>query len=144
MESDSSSLQHGKNRKRFDLAKAAMYLSTFPKVKIGAAIIDRSGDVAAVGTNKQKSHTRQAKYDVHRNMDAEDVPHWTHAEMDALIKAKRQNLQDASIYVYRENKKNELAMCRPCKACMAALTDAGIKKIFYTTEYGLVFEEIIA
>ena len=144
METDPSMLlASGKNRKRFDLARAAAKLSTFPKVQIGAAIIDKFGDIVSVGLNKQKSHPRQMQYDVHRPIDTQDIPHFLHAEMDALIKAKRTDLVDASIYVYRENRANGFAMCRPCKACSAALKDAGIKKIFYTTELGFAYEEFI-
>lgn len=138
-----NSLLTARVQKRFALARAAANLSPFPRVKIGAVIIDKSGEVLAVGCNKQKSHPLQAAYNERRELDTPDIPHWIHAEIDALVKARHVNLSGGSIFVYRETRRGELAMSRPCGACMTALRDAGIRRIFYTTSHGFALEELI-
>lgn len=47
------------------------------------------------------------------------------------------------LYVYRQDLKGNLAMCRPCCACMKAIKDLGIKNIYYTTNDGYIHEVIL-
>lgn len=47
---------------------------------------------------------------------------------------------EAVLYLYRENKLGELAMCRPCKECMSFIRACAIKKIYYTTYDGYAEE----
>lgn len=46
------------------------------------------------------------------------------------------------LYVYREDLNDNLAICRPCNACMKAIKDLGIKTIYYTTNEGYVKESL--
>ena len=52
------------------------------------------------------------------------------------------DLSNAAIYVYRVHKNGTLAMSRPCPSCMQLIKDVGIKRVFYTTENGYVYEKI--
>lgn len=52
------------------------------------------------------------------------------------------NFSEVEIYVYRALKSGKRAKARPCAACMCALKDLGLRKIFYTTDDGYC-EEII-
>lgn len=52
-----------------------------------------------------------------------------HAEIAALLPViNKFDLSQAVIYVYRENKLGQLAICRPCKGCMSFIKACGIKK----------------
>ena len=53
-----------------------------------------------------------------------------HAEVDAIIKAKR-DLKNMSILIIRVNKNNQLRYSRPCEHCRMYLEYVGIKKIYF-------------
>lgn len=88
----------------------------------------------------------QKKYNVFRitkeDIGIEQHTNEIHAEMDALHRARHLDLHKASIYVYREDKNGDIAMCKPCGACMRAIEDAGIQNIYYTTPEGYVHLEL--
>lgn len=56
-----------------------------------------------------------------------------HAEVAAIINA-RTDVRGCSIMVARHNSGNS----KPCRACLAAIKAAGIKKLFYTENGELV------
>lgn len=65
-----------------------------------------------------------------------------HAEMSCIMQIKDMDIDfgKVELYVYREDGNGNLAMCRPCAACMKAVDDLGIKKIHYTTYGGFANE----
>lgn len=65
-----------------------------------------------------------------------------HAEISCLLQIKDMDIDFSKInlYIYREDKNGNLAMCRPCKACMKFIDDLGIKHIYYTTDKGFAKE----
>jgi len=130
-----------KQTKYFEVAKAVSATSEF-RAKIGAAIVI-DGVVVSVGTNIRKSHPLQQKYDRFRNEKPEDIPHYLHAEIAAIVRAKDFDLSKAEVFVYRMNGDGNLGMCRPCPACMKALIDHGVKVVAYTTNHGYAVETLI-
>lgn len=62
------------------------------------------------------------------------TPFSIHAEVDAIIKARRP-VKGYSILVVRINNKKELKLSKPCKYCLAYLQHVGISKIFYSLSY---------
>ena len=67
-----------------------------------------------------------------------------HAEMDALRHVDNpDDLVGSTIYVYREHHDGKFGMCRPCKACMAAIKKSGIKTIIYTSRDGICKEVLV-
>lgn len=136
-----------RDHKFFDLAYAAANTSLHPKAKIGAVIVKRN-DVISVGVNKYgKSHPLQKHYNTNRRFFSTEIAksHNIHAELDALIKVKKRDIKGSTIYVSRVpyDSERHLGMCRPCPACMEALRDFEIERIFYTTDEGLAFELIV-
>ena len=132
------------NEKMFKVAKTVSDLSDFPRIQIGA-VVARKHTILAVGTNQVKSHPLQKKYNKERFEKEQDTcQHHIHAEMDALLKVKSvDDLSKASIYVFRRNGNGDLAMSRPCPACMTKIIEMGIKKVYYTTDAGYAFEQLI-
>lgn len=125
----------------FKIAKAVSKTSTFDRIRIGCIIVYKK-EILSAGVNVKKSHPMQKKYNSLRFNCQPEYHHYLHAEMRAIINAGKDNLSGACIYVYREDKRGNLAPSRPCNACMEVIKKYGIKKIFYTTEDGYC-EEVI-
>lgn len=129
-----------KQNKFFLEAKKYFELSTHRKARMGAVIV-HGNKIISTGFNKEKTHPLQQHYNKFRNFKGYHHDH-LHAEIDAIVSTPRlvekKNLQ---IFIYRENKRGGLALCRPCAGCMKALKDYGINKIHYTTNHGYATEE---
>jgi len=88
------------------------------------AILVNGGKIIAAGYNKQRNSTY--------SVDFVKTPYGlsVHAEIDALRKAK--HTEGVDIYVARIDKAGHPRLSRPCQRCAKALSDAGIKNIYYT------------
>lgn len=133
-----------RQQRYFTIAKRNADKSTYlrmnsGKIAIGAAIV-KGNYVVSEGFNKRKTHTFQHTHNK-RTFYLAPVPN-LHAEIDALIYSRYNDLSGCEIFVYREMTDGTLGNCRPCRACMNALKDAGIKHIYYTTEEGYHYERI--
>lgn len=133
----------------FKLARKCSFNSDYSgcgRARIGA-VISYKGTVLAKGFNTDRTHTTQAKYNKwrYRESDNKYLPEKLHAELAALTKIKYLDIDFSKvhIYVYRELRNGELGMARPCKACMAAIKQMGIKNIHYTTDSGYAAERIM-
>jgi dCMP deaminase len=103
------------------------------KQKVGAVIFNKKIIVSKGHNTKQKSikkfHPRFQRF-----------PYSVHAEVDAIINAKR-DLKGFSILVIRINNSNQFRLSKPCNDCMKYLNYAGIKKIYYSvSNYPYVLE----
>ncbi len=110
--------------KYFALARTISKKSkSFPK--LGCVIVQKNKVVSLGFNNREKTHpkckTRENKI---------------HAELHALIGVAAESLKGSHVYVYREYASGELAMSKPCEYCHAALVEAGVKKVFFTTHGG--------
>jgi deoxycytidylate deaminase len=137
-----------KDKRYFNLAKAVSYTSDYPRVHIGSVII-KNKEILAVSANQKKSHPLQQKlnpirFDNHTSQqDIDKCNNYQHAEFSAIIKCKHLDLNGATIYVYREDKYGNLAMCCPCKACLKLIKEVGIKVIYYTSTDGFNRLELV-
>ena len=118
-------------------------MSDYNRVHIGAVAIYKN-QVLSVGYNTNKTHPLQKKYNRYRHMyysSVEPMPK-LHAEMMCLLNIKDMDIDFSKVelYIYREDKNGNLAICRPCRACMKMIDDLGIKKIYYTTDGGFAKE----
>lgn len=123
----------------FQAAKVISQLSQHHRFKVGAVITYKNKLISA-GTNTEKSHPVQKRYDKDRGFPTH---HGCHAEVRAILNGKSDILTGCSIYVYRETKNGRLANSRPCSACVKMIKDYNIKKIYYTTEDGYCEETLI-
>lgn len=95
--------------------------------RLGAVIVDRSKRILASSTNKMtKTHPVQKQWSK-KVSNGKQI--YLHAEIAALVKCRK---QPYAIYVARVLKDDTEAMARPCPVCMAALKEAGVKRIYYT------------
>lgn len=137
-----------RQKRFFTVAQKQSLLSTYArhkgnrsngKICIGSAIV-KGNYVVSTGVNKIKTHTKQLSFNKKHSFIT-PAPR-IHAEIDALIGSRYNDLTGCEVFVYRETADGMIANCRPCPACMGALIAAGIKHLYYTTEDGYFYERI--
>jgi len=107
----------------FDLARKLSKHSCHHKAQLGAVIVKGSQPIG-LGFNKLKTTPKSTHP-------------WRaiHAETAAILNAKT-DISGCDIYIFRENKNGEMAMSKPCTYCHLMLVEAGIRRVYYTTENG--------
>ena len=103
------------------------------KKKVGAVLLRKNKVIATAVNLEKKTHPLQAKFAQKVGL-IEKV--FLHAEIYSLIKA-RENAD--TIVVARVNNQNKLRIAKPCACCSLALEEAGVKKIYYSTDDGFVY-----
>lgn len=120
--------------------------SGFDSYKLGCVIVCGS-TIIAKGHNSEKTNPRQKFYNLrYRNFDTayySNREHSFHAEMAALASipmsvSQQLNWRKTKAYVYRISPglPNQQGLSAPCCACAHALADAGIRQVYFSTEYG--------
>jgi deoxycytidylate deaminase len=106
---------------------------------IGCVIAKGRKQVASGCNTLSKTHPLQSYY---ATLVGKPDAIYLHAEMAAIVEAKSKgvDLTGASVYVFRRGLDGDVKMCRPCRICMRALADAGVKEIIYTTDVGVAKE----
>lgn len=121
-------------------------VSDSKKTHVGC-VITYKNRIVSYGCNSEKTHPMQKKYNQFRHdwWDCAKSSHKLHAEMAALatLDIAEFNSSSIRIYVSRKRKDGCHGMSRPCEACMAAIKDFGIKHIYYTTDDGYAYENIL-
>lgn len=56
-----------------------------------------------------------------------------HAEVDAIIGTRREEMHGANIYVHRLLKNGNAGLAKPCRYCESLLGDIGIKRIYWSS-----------
>lgn len=144
MDNSHSSLM-ARDYKFFEAARKAALESDF-STKVGAIAV-YGNRIIASAFSSQKTNPLQSKYNVYRQFQtncADCLPK-VHAEISLITKLRRiQNIdfKRVKVYVYRVCKIREKGIARPCRACLIALRDAGIRTVYYTTDFGYAQEWI--
>lgn len=128
----------------FTKAKKASEFSTFKRYHVGCVAVYK-GYILSVGFNSNKTHPIQKIYNKER-FSADNTPHSLHAEIAALCLIKNRSDIDWSsveLYIYRENKKGEPRMAKPCASCIAMIKDLGIIDVYYTKDNGYAYYNTI-
>ena len=113
----------------FQLAQKISKHSDHPQHKLGAVIVKKNR-VVSMGFNKNKTHPKSTH-----------IFNRIHAELNAILKAQ-ENIEGASIYIYREQLNGTLGLAKPCKSCQSIIMKAGIISIHYTSYDGYISEEL--
>jgi deoxycytidylate deaminase len=106
------------------------------------AIVAQGSKVLGVGYNRHGWSSKQNGRYSARKMNENCCT--VHAEVDALLKvSNRDDIRGSTVYVVRINKKNELAMSKPCEMCSQILKEHGVKRAFFSISedenaYGVV------
>ncbi len=116
----------------FDLAIETAKSSPSKK-QVGAVLLNRSKVVLTATNLEKKSHPVQARF-AERVGLGEKI--YLHAEIAALVKCRE---ECDTIVVARVNPQHKLRMAKPCPICDLALQEAGITKIYYSTDNGFLY-----
>ena len=100
------------------------------RIKVGAVLVCH-GKPVSVGFNYEKSHPLHTR----------GFRNTIHAEISALLSCDA-DLTGGVCYIYREKADGSLGLSRPCNYCYKQLVQAGIKKIYYSTNSGYAIERI--
>lgn len=106
----------------FRLARIVSYKSKSP-VRIGA-VLTKNRKVVSVGWNDMV----QGHPIMHRRNPLKK----THAELDMILGVRRDDLENATVFIYRDQRNGNLGMCRPCSDCEYLMTRAGIRHVYYS------------
>lgn len=135
---DSHSALMARDYRFFEAARKAALKSDF-KTKVGA-VATFGGRIIASASSSEKTSTLQFRYNKYRDfaVNGSDCLPKLHAEIGLIAKLRKLpniDMKRVSVYVYRVCKSKPFSLARPCAGCMRALRDAGIRSIYYTTEY---------
>lgn len=106
--------------KYFHLAKKISLLSNHHQHKMGCVLVKKNR-VISLAPNKIQTHPK-SKHSY--NM--------LHAEIGAILKADRTDLEGSTAYIYRERKDGTQGMAKPCISCYKMLKEAGVHKVAYS------------
>lgn len=124
----------------FKKAKQISHISTYDRVRIGCIAVYKK-NIIGIGYNQAKTNPMQAKYNIYRHIHT--VNDYIHAEMACLNQIKNLDIDFSKVklFIYREDDKKNLRICKPCGACERAIRDLGIKMVYYTDTNKYVREE---
>lgn len=102
-----------------------------------SACLMKNGKIFSLGFNK---------YIKRDKINNQDIKITIHAEIDALCKCKLGNklVKGLDILIIRIgncSKTSKLRNSRPCNSCINKLSQRGIRKVYYSNEYGEIVYE---
>lgn len=110
----------------------SMALATDSRWRV-ACVLLRKGRIVVRSTNVfGKTHPVQS-----RLADRVGQPYRVslHAELRALLNPKAASCD--TLVVGRVNRQGELCLARPCPVCQLAISESGIKRVYYSTDNGM-------
>lgn len=99
------------------------------KAKLASAIYDRKKLIAYGFNDYLRSHPLQKQYGIN------DDACFVHAEIGAIIAARREDLSGKTMYVARARKiggRWESGLAMPCPGCRKALEDYGFRRVVFS------------
>lgn len=119
-------------------------MSDFHRAPVGCiAVIGNK--VVATGFSQQRTHPMQQHYNRYRDFPyQQNIEAKLHAEIAMLSSFRHFDIpwSKADVYIYRICRSRPHGIAAPCESCAMALADAGIKRVFYTTDDGFEFLKI--
>jgi len=114
------------------LAKRMAQQSNEDRTCHGAVLV-KGGNILNSAHNKW-SYSSFGKRFRHRDRGISTL----HAELAAVLNLDRSVTQGSDIYVVRVNRKGDFKMSKPCPMCETALKHVGVKRVYYTTNEGIL------
>lgn len=106
------------------VAKISGMRSKDPHTQVGACIVDTENKIISIGYNGFPTGCSDDDYPWEKGNDdpiRNKYVYVTHAELNAILNSKANNLKDCTIYV----------TLFPCNECAKAIIQSGIKRIVY-------------
>ena len=117
------------------LQQNALLVDAGRLAKLSAAIVQKNR-IISVGQNSYKSHPFQKRF----GKTTDSI--FLHAETSAIVKAIKEldttDLSNCDLYICRmkrcsRNLNDIYGLAKPCIGCARAITEFGIRNVFYTT-----------
>lgn len=118
-----------RDRSRLALAARTAQRSINSKYSLGAVLVS-SGRVIAASPNRYRNDP--AFIEMEKCSE--------HAE-EAVVRLAGKSAVGSTVYVVRVNRRGEHRMARPCQRCAAMLYRAGVTKVVYSGNDGVVVTE---
>jgi len=116
----------------FEQARNAAANSPYGKIRHGA-VLAKGGSVLNVSFNKDNYNSFGNRF---RDLDRGHAT--VHAELGCILGLSRATTSGSDVYVCRINREGEFRYSKPCGMCHEALKHVGVKRVYYTTNEGLV------
>jgi deoxycytidylate deaminase len=109
----------------------SLALSSLSSHRVGCVLL-RKGRVVSSATNlESKTHPYQSRL---AEQAGEPYRVSLHAEIRALIRAGDKPAD--TLVVGRVNKSGNLCLSKPCAVCQLAISESGVRNIYYSTDSG--------
>ena len=114
-------------------------MSDFKRARVGCVAVI-GNKIVATGFSQQRTHPMQDHYNQFRDFNGQkNVDAKLHSEIAMLSSVQHIDGIDwskADVYIYRLCRSRPHGISKPCEACAAALSDAGVRNVYYTTDEG--------
>ncbi len=120
----------GRISRYLEAARSQAANSEYGKLRHGAVLV-KGGSVIKLAYNKDDFTSYADRF-----RPAGCGPATRHAEASLIAGLSKEQTNGADIFVCRINNQGEFRMSKPCKMCHSIMKSAGIKRVFYTTNYG--------
>lgn len=131
------------DEKLLNLALDIAKCSDYGRCHMGCVVAQKNR-VINTAFNTCKTHPLQKLYNKERFPD-DNTSHYLHAEIHALAPLLNEDIDWSKITVYigrRRKCDGQFGIARPCAGCMKMIKKLGIKKVVYTTDFGMAEERI--
>lgn len=96
------------------------------RCQIGSVLV-KSGRVISFGWNSRKRTPKSAKLGYNWSL---------HAEIDTCLGFSPEEIRDATLYNYREDRQGRRKISKPCPTCEHVLRGLGVRRVYYSTTEG--------
>ena len=96
------------------------------------AFLIKNNDIFKIGWNKKRTHPLTKIHPYHGG----NV--YLHAEVDAILRSRKDELYDYKMLVLRVNRENQLCNSKPCPGCQSLIKQFSLSEIWYSDIEGSI------
>lgn len=98
------------------------------------AFLIKSNIIEKIGVNKRRTHPEIFKHPYH------DGYVGIHAELDCILKLDKEDLAEYKMLVLRIDRKNKIAMSKPCSGCQSLIKQFNVGEVWYSDKDGEIIK----
>lgn len=96
------------------------------------AFLIKNNKICHIGWNRRRTHPIICNHPYH----AGNV--YLHAEIDAILRSRKDELYDYKMLVLRVNRENQLCNSKPCPGCQSLLKQFSLSEVWYSDIEGSI------
>lgn len=109
---------------------------------VHVAFIVKKNRIISIGFNKDKTNPNSIKYN-YIGASGDEIVVNTHAELDVVLKYKKNNISDCELIVLRYDGSGKLNNSKPCRGCSNLLREKKIKKVYFSDSDGKIIKDTL-